>query len=130
MKAFRRIGLFSVLVASLSRSGFAQSATVAATISTYAGPPLPVNGTQATSQAVGSPSSVVPDGAGGFYFTRVTQNRLYRVSADGKLTVIAGTGAKGFSGDGGPTAAALLNFDPLNFPPTLPWMRRGTSSSP
>lgn len=36
-------------------------------------------------------------------------NRVLRVDKAGHLTVIAGTGAKGFSGDGGPAVAAQFN---------------------
>lgn len=35
--------------------------------------------------------------------------RIVRMSSDGKLSVIAGTGVCGYSGDGGPAAAAQLN---------------------
>jgi sugar lactone lactonase YvrE len=86
----------------ISSSGFAQ------TISTYAGPPLPVNGAQAISQTIDWPKSVVPDGAGGFYIASVTQHRVYRVAADGSLRLIAGSHA-GYGGDGGPATAAQLN---------------------
>jgi len=35
---------------------------------------------------------------------------VYRVASDGTLILIAGTGFTGFSGDGGPASAALLNY--------------------
>ena len=54
------------------------------------------------------PATVTPDGAGGFYFSSPLQNRVYRVSSAGTLTVIAGTGTFGFSGDGGPATSARL----------------------
>jgi sugar lactone lactonase YvrE len=69
---------------------------------------LPVSGTQAISQAIDNPESAIPD-AGGFYIASSTQNRIYRVAADGTLSVTAGTGTSGFSGDGGPAASAQLN---------------------
>ena len=36
-------------------------------------------------------------------------NRVRRVDARGTLSVLAGTGAKGFAGDGGPARDAALN---------------------
>jgi len=83
--------------------GFAQSI-----ITTYAGGLQPLSGTQAITQNIGSPDSVLADGAGGFYFT--SGNRFYRVAANGVLTVIAGNGTTGFSGDGGPAASAQLRY--------------------
>src|SRR5262245_32813646 len=104
---FKRIlvcgGLFFVAFARMGPSGLAQI------ISTYVGPTLPVNGTQAITQDIGAPSSVAADGGGGFYFT--SQNRVYRVAADGTLSLIAGSlyASAGYSGDGGAATSAELN---------------------
>jgi len=84
---------------------FAQSSI----ITTYAGPGLPVNGSFAVSQAIGGPTSVVPDGAGGFYAAIRSENRVYQVTADGRINLIAGNGLPGFSGDGKPAIAAQLS---------------------
>src|SRR5262249_21287210 len=54
------------------------------------------------------PTAVAPDGAGGFYVTVTGQNRVYRVSAAGVVSVIAGTSSWGYSGDGGRAVAAQL----------------------
>src|ERR1051326_2331152 len=106
MTEFHRTRLFISVVLGLGLSvpGIAQG-----TISTYAGPPLPVNGSQAFTQAFGGPSSVIQDGSGGFYFTDAPQNRVYRVNAAGILFVVAGSGRQGFGGDGGRAVAASLN---------------------
>jgi sugar lactone lactonase YvrE len=105
MRSLTRIGLAFLCVAQLSSIGIAQSGI----ITTYAGPQLPVNGTQAITQAIDHPTSVASDGAGGFYVPIRTQNRVYRVAADDTLSLIAGTGANGFGGDGGPATSAQLN---------------------
>jgi sugar lactone lactonase YvrE len=70
---------------------------------------LPANGSQALTQAIGIPLAVSADGAGGFYVAS-NQSEIYHVTADGVLTVIAGTGFIGFSGDDGPASAAHVNY--------------------
>jgi sugar lactone lactonase YvrE len=90
----------------------AQSLTTSGTITNYAGSagvPLPISDTVAITQSLDMPASVAPDGAGGFYFTSPTHNRVYRVTSDGKLFVVAGDGTAGFSGDG--TAAISARLD-------------------
>src|SRR5438445_13806708 len=79
--------LFAGLLASLS--GFAQSPTTPPTITTYAGPRLPVSGAPAVTQAIDGITSVASDGAGGFYVANKNQNRVYRVTADGVLNLVA-----------------------------------------
>jgi trimeric autotransporter adhesin len=85
--------------------GFAQSGI----ISTYVGPGLPVNGELAVNVAIDFPKSAVPDGAGGFYVVSQYQNRVCRVGADGKISVAAGNGSIGYSGDGRAASSAQLN---------------------
>jgi NHL repeat len=47
-----------------------------------------------------------------FFVASPRQNRVYKVAADGLLTVVAGTSSNGFSGDGGPATSAQL-FRPV-----------------
>src|SRR2546425_319332 len=90
----------------LSISGLASFAQI---ITTYAGgPPLPVSGQPAVTQAIAVPGSVAPDGAGGFFVSSRYQNRVYHVGADGTLTLTAGSGKPGSSGDGGLAISAQL----------------------
>ncbi len=49
-----------------------------------------------------------PDGA--LWFCEYTGQRIRRVGPDGVITTIAGTGAKGFGGDGGPARLATFNL--------------------
>jgi sugar lactone lactonase YvrE len=104
MKILLRIMHICFFVSLLNSIGLAQVGI----ITTYAGPPLPVNGARATDQAIGSPSSIAIDRAGGFYISGADLNRVYRVSADGKITLVAGNGSYGFAGDGGPATSAQL----------------------
>ena len=76
-------------------------------ITTYVGPQLPASGDRAFSQAIDFPTAVVPDGEGALYVLSTNQNRVYRIAADGTLTIVAGS-SYGFSGDGGPATNARL----------------------
>jgi sugar lactone lactonase YvrE len=109
MKILQRVLLSTFPLVAFAWSGFGQSSTITGTITTYAGSVLPVPGSQATAQGIGFPESVVPDGAGGFYFSSFS-HRVYRVGPDGTLTVSAGTGMPGFSGDGGAATSGQLNY--------------------
>ena len=78
------------------------------TISTFAGGALPVNipGTSA-SLDVDVPQFVAADQTGNVFF--VDQNTVLRLDATtGVLTLVAGNGTPGFSGDNGPPTSAQL----------------------
>ncbi len=51
--------------------------------------------------------AMLPDGS--FLISDYFNHRIRRVSTDGTITTVAGTGTYGFSGDGGPATAAQLN---------------------
>src|SRR5262245_55346505 len=76
-------------------------------ITTYAGPELPRTGRIAATEAFDIPFAVVPDTVGGFYFSSFYQDRVYRVTSDGIVTLVAGT-QYGYGGDGGLATAARL----------------------
>lgn len=64
----------------------------------------------ATLAALNSPTDVAVDSAGNIYVCELVGNRVRRVSAmTGIISTAAGTGTAGFSGDGGPASAAMLN---------------------
>jgi len=56
-----------------------------------------------------SPFGVDFDRLGNLYLVELTGHRVRRIGRDGKLSVIAGTGVQGSSGDGGPAAQAQFN---------------------
>src|SRR2546425_416789 len=103
LKMFLRFSLLVVILSPVL-NGAAQ------TITTYAGPPVPVLGALAPTQYFDRTEGIAPDSAGGFYFSSSPENRVYRVAADGVLSLIAGTGTSGFSGDGGPAVSARLSY--------------------
>src|SRR5450432_3987290 len=56
-----------------------------------------------------SPESVALDSAGNYYiadYNQYSSSRVFKVDSKGFLTVLAGTGIGGFSGDGVPGGAA------------------------
>ncbi len=55
------------------------------------------------------PYGPVIDAAGNLYFADFDNNRVRRISPDGTITTVAGSGQAGFGGDGGPATAAMLN---------------------
>ena len=70
------------------------------------------DGLAATNPAVSinSPWGVALDGAGNVYIADTGNNAIREISAaTGIISTIAGTGAQGASGDGGPATAATLN---------------------
>ena len=55
------------------------------------------------------PQGIAIDQSGNFLIADGPGNRIVRVDASGKTSTIAGTGARGFSGDGGPAVLAELS---------------------
>lgn len=83
------------------------------TISTFAGTGEKGgtgDGGPATAAQIDNPFGVVrgPDGA--IWFCEYTGQRIRRVAPDGTISTMAGTGAKGYSGDGGPALQATFNL--------------------
>ncbi len=83
------------------------------------------------------------DGAGNLYFSETYGYRVRKMTPDGIITTIAGTGKAGYSGDGGPATSAQLGgrmASPLTPPgtfilriPTITrfeWLRRMERSLP
>lgn len=64
----------------------------------------------AVSAQLNYPREVAVDSAGAVYIVDTNNHRVRKVAADGKISTVAGTGAAGFSGDGGPATAARLNL--------------------
>lgn len=103
----RLIGLFA-----LTATVFSSSAS-AATISTFAG-----NGTKgsagdggpATAAQLDNPFGVVRGPDGNIWFCEYSGQRVRKVTADGKIHTVAGSGQKGYSGDGGPALQATFNL--------------------
>jgi trimeric autotransporter adhesin len=68
------------------------------------------DGGLATAATFSFPTSATADNFGNVYISDHYNNRIRKINASGIITTIAGTGAQGFSGDGGPALSAQLYF--------------------
>jgi trimeric autotransporter adhesin len=107
MKAKLLRQIFALLLPIFS---FALDATAQApnTISTMAGGGA--NAASAMAAYLPSATAAVRDALGNTYVAVPPLNIVYKINSLGQLSVYAGTGVAGFSGDGGPAASAKLNF--------------------
>ena len=67
------------------------------------------DGGPATQAQLSSPQGIAVDANGNVYFSDAATHTVRLIGTDGVITTLAGTGAPGFSGDGGPAAKALFN---------------------
>jgi len=102
----RRLSLIFLFAASLALVPFVQEAS-AQRIHTVAG--NGPNNIAATSANLVQPNGVAVDSANNVYAVSSNQNRVFKVSPSGVMTVVAGHGTYGYSGDGGPALKAELN---------------------
>jgi sugar lactone lactonase YvrE len=99
--------LFRILaIACLTLGWWSVAALGQNTIVTVAGGPG--EGPVATAVALRSPRAVAVDGAGNVYIADTESQRVRRVAPNGSISVWAGSGVPGFSGDGGAAAVAQL----------------------
>ena len=67
---------------------------------------FPASSLPALSAPLGTVSSVAVDARGNVFAADPGNNIVVKISPSGELTVVAGNGVAGFSGDGGPAASA------------------------
>jgi len=85
------------------------------TVQTFAGGGLPQNIQGAAADlsgvgvVIGNVSAVASDGAGNVYIALAVSSIVLKLDSNGLLTLVAGNGIAGFSGDGGPATSAELN---------------------
>jgi sugar lactone lactonase YvrE len=82
-------------------------------ITTVAGGGKPVSGVgdggPATNASIVWPHGLALDREDNLFIAEAGRERVRRVSPDGTITTVAGTGTQGFSGDGGPARLARLS---------------------
>jgi uncharacterized protein (TIGR03437 family) len=67
------------------------------------------DGGPATQAVLNTPAGIARDAAGNIYVTDAGNNVLRAMLTDGTIRTVAGNGAAGFAGDGGPATSAKLN---------------------
>lgn len=84
-------------------------------------------GGKATDANLDDPTGVTRGPEGALYFCDTGNHRIRKITRDGKLVTVAGTGQRGWTGDGGPATAAHLN-EPyevcFDAPRNLVWVER------
>ena len=105
MSRLLRLALFALLVSSASAASWTISTLAGTGVAGFGG-----DGGPAATAQVNDPYGVVrgPDGA--IWFCEHNGHRIRRIAPDGTITTVAGTGQKGYTGDGGPALAATLNL--------------------
>jgi uncharacterized repeat protein (TIGR01451 family) len=68
------------------------------------------NGPATSAVMAGPPSGLAVDTAGNLYISDANNQRIRKVTPEGIITTVAGTGGAGYSGDGGPGTSAELNY--------------------
>ena len=67
------------------------------------------DGGAAISAQLSAPFAVAVDAAGNAYIADEFNNKIRKVSPDGTISTVAGTGTSGYAGDGGPAASAQFS---------------------
>src|ERR1039458_2970002 len=100
------------LVTSIAGILLGSLANAQGVISTVAGSTwvFPGNIATATAAPLGQMGSVVVDAQGNFYAADGGNSIVIMLAPAGAMTIVADNGIAGFSGDGGPAAAASLNL--------------------
>ena len=99
-------------------AGFHKSSTSPGIITTVAGVNYvfsgsATDGVAATSKKISSPQGVAFDKDGNFYIAASGDHKIFKVTASsGIITSAAGTGVKGYGGDGGQATSAML-YEPM-----------------
>ncbi len=70
------------------------------------------DGGSATSARLNGPAGITLDAAGNLYIADPSNNRIRQVTPAGIINTVAGNGAFGFTGDGGPAASAAIRTPP------------------
>jgi len=95
----RKIDLLSGVITTIAGSG-----PVGLTGGAFAG-----DGGPATAARFNEPNQVAFDARGNLYVLDAANTRIRKISPDGIITTVAGTGERGFSGDGGPATQAQFD---------------------
>src|SRR3954462_2707526 len=95
----------------ITSNGFAQTqSTILTTVAGTGIAGYSEDGGAATSAQISGPYGLATDAAGNLYIAEWDNHRVRRLDVNtGVITTVAGSGAAGFGGDGGPATSAMLN---------------------
>jgi hypothetical protein len=99
-----------IVIAEGNRIRWVDAAGTITTIAGAAEAGFAGDGGPARRALLSSPHAVTPLPDGGVLIADTGNQRIRRIWPDGTITTVAGTGEAGYSGDGGPAAAAALNL--------------------
>jgi sugar lactone lactonase YvrE len=106
MRTSNRIAKIAVVIVGIL-SSWTLRASAQDVITTIAGGGP--SGMPAVNANLNSPEYIAFDSQGNYYFTTYLQSKVFKVSTAGVITLVAGTGIAGYSGDGGLAVDAELN---------------------
>ena len=109
LEALRRLASRSLRRQALARPMSTASGYGTGILSTIAGGAFNQDGGLALNVGIGSPEGIVQDASGNTYVAAMGFNEVLKIDSSGKVTVVAGNGTGGYSGDGGPGNKAALN---------------------
>ena len=105
-----RVVLFGLfLFAGVCRLATADAPPKAYMIQTVAGSDFAGDGGPATQASLGQAEGIAISRDGAIYVADAADNRVRKITLDGNIQTVAGTGTAGFFGDGGAATAAQLN---------------------
>ena len=108
--AVDRAGNIYISDGSNHRIRMVNTAGIITTIAGTGTPGFSGDGGPASKARVNSPRGIAVDAAGNLYIADYSNQRIRVIAANGIISTIAGTGANGYAGDGGPASAARLSF--------------------
>ena len=100
----------SLLIADTENNRIRKLSLTTGIISTFAGGGNGGDGGPASQARITTPKALDIDRAGTIYILESVGLRVRRISPDGIITSVAGSGSIGFSGDGGPALSATLHW--------------------
>jgi len=106
---FRNYFVVSILAGASIFFGAAAASAQLYSIQTVAGSNSNGDGAPALDALLSQAEGIAVDGSGVIYVADAADNRIRKITRDGKIQTLAGTGVAGFAGDGGQAAAAQLN---------------------
>lgn len=97
-----------LLSVGLAPNAHGQRASVGYMVETVAGREVPRDAALAIDTWLDRPQGVATDASGNIFVSDTQSHRVIRIGPDGTQETYAGTGVRGFSGDGGPASEARI----------------------